>query len=52
VLRYCQLLEEEQGRTVKPMIATEVKPTDPSWNELCVREDITLVWGPDELTVE
>lgn len=51
VLRYRQLLEEE-GRTVQAMIAAEVKPTDPSWNELCAREDITLVWGPDELTVE
>ena len=50
VLRYRQLLEEE-GRTVRAMIATEVMPTDPTWSELCVREEITLVWGPDELTV-
>jgi hypothetical protein len=50
VLRYCQLLEEE-GRTVKPMIATEVTPTDPSWIDLCAREGIVLVWGPDNLIV-
>ena len=51
VLRYRQLLEEE-GRAVKAMIATEVKPTDPSWSDLCAREGIALVWGPDNLTVE
>ncbi len=34
------------------MIATETKPTDPTLSDLCVREDIVLVWGPDNLTVD
>jgi hypothetical protein len=51
VLRYRQLLEEEQGRTVKPMIATERKPRDDTWIDLCAREGIVLHWGPDGLTV-
>jgi hypothetical protein len=51
VLRYCQLLEEEQDRTVKPMIATDVRPTDPTWIDLCAREGIVLVWGPETLAV-
>jgi hypothetical protein len=50
VLRYCQLMEEE-GRTVRPMIATEVKPSDGSWLELCAREGIALAWPPDNLVV-
>jgi hypothetical protein len=49
VLRYCQLLEAEQGRNVRPMIATEVKPSRPLWDELCAREGIVLRWGPENL---
>jgi hypothetical protein len=45
VLRYRQLLAEE-GRTVQAMIAAEYEPSDPTWTELCAREEIVLVWPP------
>ena len=51
MLRYRQLLEED-GRTVRAMIAVEVEPSDPTWLDLCGREGIALVWGPDNLVVE
>ena len=50
VLRYRQLLEAD-GRTVRAMIAAEVEPSDQSWADLCAREGIVLVWGPENLTV-
>ena len=51
VLRYRQLLEGE-GRTVRAMIAAELKPSDPSWVDLCSREEVALVWAPDNIRVE
>jgi hypothetical protein len=50
VLRYRQLLEAD-GRTVRAMIATEVEPSDASWADLCSREGVALVWGPNNLAV-
>lgn len=50
VLRYRQLLEEE-GRTVKAMIATEMKPTDPSWETLLAEENVVLVW-PGQMKIK
>jgi len=51
VLRYRQVLLEEDGRTVKAMIVTEAEPTDSSWRDLCSREGISLAWAPDNLHV-
>jgi hypothetical protein len=48
VLRYRHLLEQ-RGRTVTAVLAGERRPTDPSWDEVCQRYDVVLVW-PDVLS--
>jgi hypothetical protein len=44
VLRYAHLLSAK-GRSVRPVIAAEREPADPSWLELCEAAGVTLVWS-------
>jgi hypothetical protein len=48
VLRYAHLLRAK-GRPVRCFIATESRPADESWSELCSGLGITLLW-PDVFT--
>jgi hypothetical protein len=43
VLRYRQLLDGGE-REVKAMIATENRPTDERWLDLCAAQQVVLVW--------
>jgi len=44
VLRYRQLLDAG-GRHVRALIATEVRPMDDRWLDLCSAEQVVLVWN-------
>lgn len=46
VIRYRQKLTATGYEPVMAVIAAERSPEDMSWNELCERENILLVW-PD-----
>lgn len=45
MLRYAYLLRAK-GRPVRCYIATESKPADESWSDLCSDLGVTLLW-PD-----
>jgi hypothetical protein len=48
VLRYAQLLSTD-ARPALPVVMVERKPTDPSWQLLCDRLGVVLLW-PDRLS--
>ncbi len=49
VLRYGQQLERIKKQAIQNVIATERKPIDSAWIELCARYDVKLVW-PETFT--
>jgi hypothetical protein len=44
VIRYRQKLNAGGYEPVRALIATEIAPQDQSWNELCEKENIILIW--------
>jgi hypothetical protein len=46
VLRYRQLLSRH-GAVVRPVLAVEGEPKDPSWLALCDSLGVTLAWPPN-----
>jgi hypothetical protein len=44
VIRYRQKLNAAAYEPVRALIATEIAPHDQSWNELCEKENIILIW--------
>jgi hypothetical protein len=44
VIRYRQQLTARGHEPCFAVICTEQKPSDPSWDELCEKEGIVLIW--------
>ena len=42
VLRYADLLSTD--RQVQPVVMAEREPSDPSWNRLCERLGVIILW--------
>jgi hypothetical protein len=48
LLRYRHLLEQ-RGTAIRAVLAAERQPSDPSWEDVCLRYEVVLVW-PDVLS--